>query len=155
MPFCEPPRQSRKIICPDNFTNVNKRHHASVHSYHGCLLKPIGHQNRVDRFGESDNGRLVLTIVSLGFECSGLIIGVTAIALKFDPVPWKRPGLALMGLVGAAVLSGGSVMLALNASMGTPVMFGWSYAMCLAASIALIAAGLALLGALWHRATKQ
>ena len=105
--------------------------------------------------GESGNGLLVLTIVSLVFGFSGLIIGVTAIALKFDPVPRKRPGLALMGLVGAAVLSGGSVILALTASTGTPVLLCWSYALCLAASIALIAAGLALLGGLWYRATKQ
>lgn len=104
--------------------------------------------------GESSNGLLVLTIVSLVFGFSGLIIGVTAIALKFDPVPRKRPGLALLGLVGAAVLSGGSVILTLTASTGTPALLGWSYALCLAASVALIVVGLALLGGLWYRATK-
>ena len=36
-PFCESGRQSRKIICPVNFTRVNEKRQALVRSYYSCL----------------------------------------------------------------------------------------------------------------------
>ena len=104
--------------------------------------------------GGVGSGVLVLTIVALVFGLSGLIISVTAMATRFDPVPRDRLRLAALAFVGAVLLSGGSVLATLTAISPPPGWLMWAEVLPWVASIVLIAAGLIVFGCLWYRATK-
>ena len=87
-------------------------------------------------------GLLILTILALVFGFSGLLISVTAIALKYDPVPRGRSWLALVALVGAALLSCGSVLLTLTAALEPPAWLNRYEALPWAVGFGLIVIGL-------------
>lgn len=100
------------------------------------------------------SGLLVLTVVSLVFGFSGMIVGVTAMASKYDPVPRGRFWLALVALLGAVLLCSGSVLLTLTAALEPPSWVTWSEVVPWAVGIVLIVFGLGVLGWMWYRATK-
>ena len=104
--------------------------------------------------GESGEGLFVLTTVSLVFGFSGLLVGVTAMALKFDPVPRGRWRLAVLAATGAVLLSTGAVLVTLISTSSVPAWLGWSEVLPWAVSIVLLALGLSVFSCLWYRATR-
>ena len=101
------------------------------------------------------SGLLVLTILALVFGFSGLVVGVIAMALKREPMPRWRPMPALGAFIASIAMSGGSVIVALTATSGTPAWLSQSDILSWLVGIVLIALGLCTLGCLWYRSTKQ
>ena len=104
--------------------------------------------------GASDSGLLVLAVVALVFGFSGMLVGSTALALKFDPVPRSRIGLASMAILGAGLLSGGSVILTLTATSAPPAWLSNLEVLPWVVGLMLLMIGLGIFGGLWYRATK-
>ena len=97
---------------------------------------------------------LVLTIIALVFGFSGLIVAVTSMATRFDPVPRGRLDLAVFALLGAMMLSGGSALVTLTAVSAPPNWLIWPEVLPWLGSIFLIFVGLGIFGCMWYRATK-
>ena len=103
---------------------------------------------------QGGSGLLVLTIIALVFGFSGLIVGVTSMATRFDPVPRGRRDLAVFALLGATMLGGGSALVTLTAVSAPPNWLIWPEVLPWVGSITLIFVGLGIFGCMWYRATK-
>ena len=103
---------------------------------------------------QGGSGLLVLTIIALVLGFSGLIVGVTSMATRLVPVPRGRPGLAVVAILGAVTLSGGSILVTLMAVSAPPNWLIWLEALAWVGSITLIFIGLGIFGCIWYRATK-
>lgn len=97
---------------------------------------------------------LILTILAFVFGFSGLVIGVTSLAARLDPVPRGRRTLTAFAFLGATILSGGSVLVTLTAVSVLQNWITWPVVWLWVGSIMMIFAGLYLFGCLWYRATK-
>ena len=103
---------------------------------------------------QGGSGLLILTVIAFVFGFSGLIVGVTSMATRLDPVPRGRLVLTVFALLGATMLSGGSVLVTLTAVSALPNWITWPEVLRWVVSIILIFAGLGTFGCIWYRATK-
>ena len=113
-----------------------------------------GRTLEVSSMNQGGSGLLVLTIIALVFGFSGLIVGVTSMATRLDPVPRGHLGLAVMAFLGAVVLSGGWVLVTITAVYAPLNRLIWPEILYWVVGAIMIFAGLGLFGCLWYRATK-
>lgn len=113
---------------------------------------------RSEALGEVVNGNsgtLVFAIVALVFGFSGLIVGISAMALRFGPMPQGRLRLTVLSIAGAASLGVGSGWAGRILALGIPK---WSQLLGdLSAVVAgsMVICGLVILSVVWCRATKS
>lgn len=109
----------------------------------------------VSGMNQGGSGLLVLTIIALVFGFSGLIIGVTSMAIRLDNVHLDRPRLAIAALLGVGTLSGGSVWVTLTAVSALPNWLIWLDIWSWVMSVGLIITGLGIFLCIWYRATRS
>ena len=108
----------------------------------------------VSGMNQGGSGLLVLTIIALVFGFSGLIVGVTSMATRLDPVPRGRLGLTVCAVLGAATLMVGSAWVTVTAVSAPPDWLPSLGILDWVVSIIMIGAGFCIFGCLWYRATK-
>ena len=109
----------------------------------------------VSGMNQGGSGLLILTIIAWVFGFSGLIVGVTSMATRLDPVPRGRRVLATLAFLGATILSGGSVLVTLTAVSALPNWLIWPEIWSWVIGVSLIIIGLCIFLCNWYRATRS
>ena len=102
-----------------------------------------------------DSAVFVLTVVALVFGFSGLIIGSSAMALRFGPLPQGRIRLTALSIFGALLFGSGAGLTGFILTSGPPE---WPFGMGLLSpvgSCSITIIGFVILCIVWHRATKS
>ena len=104
---------------------------------------------------DGDSGTLVLAIVALVFGFSGLLVGASAMAVRYGPMPQGRIRLTLLSILGATFLAIGSGWVGHIVTLGLPRLPYRLGDLSVAGAGVLIIFGLLVLWFVWCRATKS